>query len=331
MFIFQKIRFGVSSLVFLSMLYFSSMASAQVMIVSARLDTTRAMIGDQLKLHIRVEKPLRTRVTFPMLHDTLAGKIEIVKKWPVDSVLNQPGRLILSQDLLLTVFDTGFFEIPSLPFAFNDGQIKDTLRTQPVSFEILSLPVDTTIRDIRANMRAPINAAELMPYALALIVLVLVIYLVVYWIRKRRRVETKVPAEVLNEPADVIALRELELLREDKPWDRKQIKPYYIRLTEILRIYIERRYGITALEQTTDEILADLKKSTVPDSSLERLSPILKLADLVKFAKVIPDQEENISQLDEAVEFVRETARPVDELKQESTYEHDPMQSNVVS
>ena len=92
------------------------------------------------------------------------------------------------------------------------------------------------------------------------------------------------------EPADVIALRELEQLREEKPWVNKQVKLYYIRLTEILRIYIERRYHIMALEQTTDEILASPEKiRTARINSLKSLASILKLADLVKFAKVIPD------------------------------------------
>jgi hypothetical protein len=331
MIIFHPLKYKLNGLVLISMLFFGSVLFGQEVTVSARLDTTRAMIGDQLKLHLRVEKPAQTGVVFPTLADTLTGKIEIVHKGPVDSTVSAPGRIVMNQDLLVTVFDTGYFQIPPLIFGIHTGLIQDTLRSMPVPFEILSMPVDSTIRDIKANMKAPLNIEEIFPFILGLIGIALVVLLVIYWIRKRTRKGPLVSGEMITEPADVIALRELEHLREEKPWINKQIKLYYIRLTEILRIYIERRFHIMALEQTTDEILASLKKSESTDTSLKKLTSILKLADLVKFAKVIPDLEENTNQLDEAVEFVKNTALPKDELKQEGSYEHDPVQSNVES
>jgi hypothetical protein len=310
-------------------LFFSiSAASGQDISVRAMLDTARAMIGDQMRLHIRLEKPDATTVIFPALQDTLTKKIEIISKSSIDTSRSDTGRTILSQDLLITVFDTGFFEIPPLSFAFQTEQFRDTIRTTPVYFEIVSLPVDTAIRDIRANLKAPINAAEILPFALGFIALLMIALVLVYWIRKRRQKGTLVPDEIPAEPANVIALRELAQLREDKPWAHKQVKHYYIRLTEILRRYIERRYRIMALEQTTDEILESLKTST-NGAYLKRLAGILKLADLVKFAKVIPDPEENASQLEEAVAFVNSTSLPKHESEREGSFDPEPVQSNV--
>jgi hypothetical protein len=150
----------------------------------------------------------------------------------------------------------------------------------------------------------------------------------VYWIRKRRRKRTIVPEDIPSEPANVIALRELAQLREDMPWAHKQVKYYYIRLTEILRRYIERRYRVMALEQTTDEILDSLKIST-NGTYLKRLAGILTVADLVKFAKVIPDTEENASQLEEAIDFVNNTSLPMHESEQEGSFDPEPVPSNV--
>ncbi len=79
------------------------------------------------------------------------------------------GKTVLNQDLLITVFDTGLVEIPAQPFAFQNGPDQDTLFTRPVALQIRSLPVDTTIRDIKANMRTPVNAQEVFPYFLALV------------------------------------------------------------------------------------------------------------------------------------------------------------------
>ncbi len=322
--ILNKCSFLLTIALFLSI----SASSGQDISVRAMLDTTRAMIGDQMRLHIRLEKPDETRVIFPALQDTLTKKIEIISKSSIDTSRSDTGRTILSQDLLITVFDTGFFEIPPLSFAFQTEQLRDTIRTTPVYFEIVSLPVDTTIRDIRANLKTPINAAEIFPFALGFIALVMIALVLVYWIRKRRRKRTIVPEEIPAEPANVIALRELAQLREDKPWAHKQVKHYYIRLTEILRRYIERRYRIMALEQTTDEILESLKTSA-NGAYLKRLAGILTLADLVKFAKVIPDTEENASQLEEAVAFVNSTSQPKHESEQEGSFDPEPVPSNV--
>jgi len=305
--------------------------SAQELSVRAALDSNRALIGDQLKLHIKLEKPREARVTFPGLQDTLAGKIEIISKSPIDTVRGKDGRETLTQEMLIAVFDTGLFKIPPLPFAFRNGQISDTLRTLPVYFEIQAMPVDTTIRDIRANMKAPVNVAEILPFALGAVVLALAGYLVYLWIKRRKRKTNGIAPEIPSEPEDVIALRELARLREEKPWLHRQVKLYYIRMSEILRRYIERRYDIMALEQTTDEILASLKKTATGGTGLQRLAGILKLADLVKFAKVIPDDEENAAQLEESIVFVNETALLRDETGQEGDLRPEPVRSNVES
>lgn len=299
--------------------------------VQAALDTNLALIGDQLRLSIRLEKPAGARVTFPEFRDTLTGGIEIVSRSAVDTARDAGGRETLQQELLITVFDTGFFEVPPLPFAFRKGPVTDTLRTLPVYFEIRSMPADTTIRDIRANMKAPVNAAEIFPFALGAVVLAIAGYLVYLWLRKRKKKAAGIIPEMPAEPEDVIALRELARLREERPWLHRQVKPYYIRLTEILRHYIERRFSVMALEQTTGEILASLKQPLDKNPGLKRLSGILMLADLVKFAKVIPGDDENAAQVEEAVAFVNETALQKEETVQEVTLNPEPVNSNAES
>jgi hypothetical protein len=93
-----------------------------------------------------------------------------------------------------------------------------------------------------------------------------------------------------------------------------------------LRIYIEQRFQIPALEQTTDEILSSLKSTLCKASEISRLSSVLKLADLVKFAKVIPDIEEEAVQLSAASEFVVETSKTEDKApthpEKDNTFVH---------
>jgi hypothetical protein len=331
MFISKNIRHKAGYLVLMMMVFFSGFLLGQEVVVSARLDSSQALIGDQLTLHLKVEKSAGARISFPPYADTLTGKIEIIRKSRIDTSSGPNGRTVLNQDLLITVFDTGLVEIPAQSFAFQNGQFKDTLKTQPISLQIRALPVDTTIRDIKANMRMPVNAQEVFPYFLGLIALALLITATFFIVKKIRRKDTRTIAIVPSEPAEVIALRQLEQLRVEKPWIQKPVKMYYINLTDILRHYIESRYHIMALEQTTDEILKDLKKTGSTANNLEKLGSILKLADLVKFAKLIPDEVENGMQVEEAIGFVKNTTPVLEETVREDMTRQDAVQSNVES
>jgi hypothetical protein len=331
MFISHNIRRKAGYLVLLMMVFFSGYLLGQEVTVSARLDSSVALIGDQLTLHLRVEKSAGASVSFPHYADTLSGKIEIIRKSGISTTTGSDGKLVLSQDLLITVFDTGLVEIPPQPFAFQNGLIKDTLHTQPIALQIRSLPVDTTIRDIKANMRTPVDAQEVFPYFLGFIALALLVIAIIFIVRKIRRKDTKTIEIVPSEPAEVIALRQLEQLRVEKPWIQKPVKMYYINLTDILRHYIERRYHIMALEQTTEEILKDLKKTGSSSNDFEKLASILKLADLVKFAKLIPDEVENGIQVEEAIGFVKNTTPVVEDAVREGVTKQSTVQSNIES
>jgi hypothetical protein len=331
MFISQNMRRKAGYLILLMMVFFTGFLAGQEVTVSARLDSSHALIGDQLTLHLRVEKSAGAKVLFPRYADTLSGKIEIIRKSGIDTSAAPDGKMVLNQDLLITVFDTGQVEIPAQAFAFQNGQLKDTLHTQPVVLQIRSLPLDTTIRDIKANMRTPVNAQELFPFILGFLALALLVIAIVFIVKKLRRKDIKAAAVVPSEPAEVIALRQLEQLRVEKPWIQKPVKMYYINLTDILRHYIERRYHIMALEQTTDEILKDLKKTGTTANNLEKLASILKLADLVKFAKLIPDEIENGTQVEEAIVFVKNTTPAAEVAVHDEPAKQDTVQSNVES
>jgi hypothetical protein len=331
MFISHNIMSKAGTLALLMMIFFSGFLPGQEVTVSARLDSSKALIGDQLTLHLRVEKSAGARVSFPHFADTLSGKIEIIRKSGINTETGPNGKEILKQDLLITVFDTGLIEIPPQPFAFQNGQLSDTLLTQPVTLQIRALPMDTTIRDIKANMRMPVDAAEVFPYFLVIIAIALLVLTIIFIVWKIRGKDTKTVAFVPSEPAEVIALRQLEQLRVEKPWIQKPVKMYYINLTDILRHYIERRYHIMALEQTTEEILMDLKKKGSTANNLDKLASILKLADLVKFAKLIPDEFENGIQVEEAIVFVKNTTPVAEETIPEGMTKQDTVQSNVES
>jgi hypothetical protein len=284
-----------------------STAWAQEVVIKSELDTNKALIGDQIKLRLSVEKQADIQVDFPALKDTITHDIEIVSKSSIDTTSVASERFLLSQELLISVFDTGLYEIPSLAFIMQKGTKQDTLHTLPVKFEILSVKSDSTIRDIKAIYKVPMSFRELSPYILITIVLGLLIWLLIHYLKNRHNNDKVEPVANSSEPPDIVALRALEQLKEEKPWIHGKVKFYHIMISEILRTYIERRFDIMALEQTTDEILIALKPPVCKAFDHNRLSEILKLADLVKFAKVIPGVNENAAQVDLASEFVCNT------------------------
>jgi LPXTG-motif cell wall-anchored protein len=174
-----------------------------------------------------------------------------------------------------------------------------------------TVKVDTTqaIKPIKGPMSIPITFREILPWLLlGLGVAALVILGIWYW-RKRKKHEPifTIKPRVQLLPHEV-ALTEMEKLRIKKLWQAGRVKEYHSELTNILRKYIEEQYRVPALEQTTVEITESLAGiQGCPANAIDRLSGVLVLADMVKFAKSKPGPLENEKSLTEAVEFVYET------------------------
>jgi len=92
-----------------------------------------------------------------------------------------------------------------------------------------------------------------------------------------------------------------------KLWQAGKVKEYYPELTDIVRVYIEDRFAVMAIEMTTHEILDGLKKHLINDEAMQKLRGSLELADLVKFAKANPTPLENDTCLNHGIDFVNET------------------------
>ena len=110
-------------------------------------------------------------------------------------------------------------------------------------------------------------------------------------------------------PAHVIAFGKLEVLKNEKLWQEGKLKQYHSSVTDIIREYIENRYKIQALEQTTEEILWSFRNVAIDEESKTKLKRTLVLADLVKFAKEIPLPNENEMSLTNSYDFINGTKR----------------------
>ncbi len=280
---------------------------SQLISITPGFDTTIIWIGEQTSFTITLVQPDDMFVAFPPLSDTLSGKIEILSALPADTMKIEDNRLKINKSYRVTSFNRGEHYVGSLPFAFFIDDDQKVLHTRPVRLEVLAPEVDQEagIYDIKDPLSIPLGFMEILPWILLLLLVALIIWQITRYLKRRKTAEQLTEAEEPQEPAHIIALRELRQLKSDSLWQKGRIKEFYTRLTEIVRIYIERRLGIMAMEQTSDEIIAELYTRNGLDSKvIELLGECFYIADLVKFAKARPGEKEHEACLEKAFCFI---------------------------
>ena len=118
-------------------------------------------------------------------------------------------------------------------------------------------------------------------------------FLLLRKLRRRERAPLaapRVPREPAR-PAWEIALEELDGVVAERWVDRGELRRQYEAVTEALRRYLENRWGVPALESTTEDLRTLLRRSPVPSEVCGRVLSLLGEADLVKFAKARPEVE----------------------------------------
>jgi hypothetical protein len=305
--------------------------SAQQAAVSASLDSNTMRIGEQTILKLKVslagEKP--GKVSWPLISDTIIKNIQVVRVSKTDTVYPNVKRKFGDQEQIryvhITSFDSGYYAIPPFRFFINGDSSKPYL-TEAMLLHVQGMKVDTTlaIKDIKQPLKEPFSWRELIPYIkwiiLAAVLLIGFVLLIHYAPRRKKAVLTR------REPAiapHVVALEKLQKLREKKLWQEGKQKEYHSELTEILRWYIEQRFRIPAMEQTSDEIISSFRSISLGQECKSRLSQVLLLSDMIKFAKQQALPDENEMSMNNAVSFVREaqeeTSAPEGTAQSDST------------
>lgn len=288
----------------------------QLVTINVELDTNQILIGDQVNMQIEVIKSENASVIFPAFQENLTDEIEIVNKSGIDSAGLDNNKTALYQNLTITAFDSGLLYIPPISFLYVTNGFSDTISSSANYLEVFPVKIDTTgtIRDIKGLYRAPYSFGEVYPYILVLIFIGLLVWFIIYYMEKKKKDEPILRRIRPPEMPHVIALRELDKLKAEKLWQQNKVKLYYTRLTEIIRLYIERRFEIMAMEETTNEILNEFQEREIENINYSILEQLLNLADLVKFAKGEPIPDENITHMENAYTFVKNTKyRPVEQ------------------
>ena len=273
--------------------------------VFARLDTNSILLGEQVKLKISFQGKSKSKVVFPVVADTFSN-LEVVQRSAIDTLSQDGEQISLTQTFTITGFDSGYHVILPFEFLLLGTKSTDTskLFTQPILLAVQSVPVDTTksIKDIKNIEAVPFSIWDHIGWIfLAIAALVGFILWKKYGSKLKSTKQTIVPTTTI--PCHEKALSALDELNKKQLWQNGQYRLYHTELTDILRSYISDRWKVGAMEMTTDEILF---LSFISSNETDDIGYVLRIADMVKFAKGIPHGDENIRCMDVTRRFIQE-------------------------
>ncbi|MDE6445014.1 MAG: cell wall anchor protein, partial [Muribaculaceae bacterium] len=226
-----------------------------------------------------------------------------------DTVELGSGRIQLNYEVPVQAFDSGTYRLPEFVYVSQS----DSARSNALTLNVI--PVKATAEDPIAGfarVAEPENPSvfDNVPDWIAdywwLILIVLLAAAASWWAFKRYKKEGTVLRKKPEPTPYETAIRKLKELKAKNLWEQGREKEYFTDLTDILRVYLDRRFGINAMEMTSREIMDHLYNSDVKDKR-DYVRQILSVADFVKFAKVRPLPADSIAAYENAVKFVEET------------------------
>lgn len=128
------------------------------------------------------------------------------------------------------------------------------------------------------------------------------------WIRRVKKDAALLEAQQDKRPPHVIALSQIDALVDSGLWEQKQYKIFYITLTDILRTYLQKAFGLDVSADTSAELLKRIKTQKQLTTFVQGLREFLASGDLVKFAKAEPTETVRNQDITFLRTFINQTA-----------------------
>lgn len=309
----------------------SPIASAAPLTIKASMDSTHLLMGNMTVLNLEVVQDKASKVLLPQLSASAypsgivgvcGDSVELRTSIISDTIELGSGRLQVNHKVPLQAFDSGYYKLPEFYAVCG----KDTAFSKSLGLKVMPVP------NLSANDSiAPYSGVEepegkswldsvpdVIYYYWWIALVLAALIALAWWVRKRIAQKVPVVPKRKVKPLSPYqqAMKSLRSLRERKLWEKGMEKEYFTELTDILRIYLQGRFGISAMEMTTAQILAILNNDSEIKDKRDKVRQVLDMADFVKFAKVRPLPADNVSAFDNVVAFVEQT-RPVENEKKE--------------
>ncbi len=266
-------------------------------------------VGDPVELILRVHTPDGAEVIWPP-----KDAFDPAEVYTTDTLKTSSEERAIRYTI--SVFEPGDNELPDLPVVLKTESKIDTFWIDPGIIEVKSIidPADSLgLKDIKPPHALAFSWREVLPYAAAAAVLLLAGGLAYFFWRRWKKAKGELTAPPPPPPPPYsTAKRRLEDLRIRKLWQNGYIKEYYSELTEILKHYIDGRFGIDAPEMTSEELFDLQDKWSIDEKTYRFIEKIVTCADLTKFAKFTPGKEDHIDCMDSAFAYLEATKPEID-------------------
>lgn len=298
--------------------------AAQKTLLDVKMDSASILIGEQTVLHLTLTTDKDKEVQLIIPTDTLMNGVEVLNISAGDTSQIENNRLLIKKDVLITSFDSALYLLP--PFLAIDGT--DTVQSNQVGLKVTNVPVNVDkpeeFYDIKDVWKPPFVLADYYAWIFGILLALFLICVIGYVIQRLRNKKSILPFIKAEPPLPPYeqALKELEDIKSQKLWQQGRNKEYYTLMTDTLRRYLANRFGINAMELTSQEIIEMIRRNEEGKVIGDNLHQILNLSDFVKFAKLTPLPEENNQSLQNAYEVIEKTKIvevPKDDLNEEES------------
>ncbi len=275
--------------------------------LTAVIDPPRLALSDEARLTLSIEYEDGVSVKFPPFGTKIGGFMIRDVKQPLPKTVE--GRRLIEETFVLEPTETGRLAVWPINVTYTDSRPDGDGKQHSLQTEELSVNVTSVVEPGEASLDKlrPVTEPVALPFpfrwvlwsSVAGVLLVATAVGLYWWRRKaieRAKIRILTPAELAAMALD--KLRESHLAENDA-------KLYYVELTGIVRIYIERTTGIRAPEQTTEEFLKEISaRETFDREQSVRFRNFLEAADLVKFAAHRPRPDDIEDSFARAEDFV---------------------------
>jgi hypothetical protein len=298
----------VKNIFLILVLTFSFNLFAQEMSVTASTDTTDYMIGDQIQYSLFIKMNKDVFIINPFFRDSLKNIDVLGISDPI--VEENENEKSIKYICVLSRFDSAQVTIPPIKIEYRtkgDSTLKSVL-SNSVSFNVhrMDVAMEEEIKDIKPPIR-PFDFFFILYILIGLAIISILVYYFIYRKYFKRKQEVIIQKKEEKLLSHQLALRKLAQLEKEELWQKGFVKEYHSNITEIIREYFEKQFGLPALERTTTESLKLLSKHPQGFKVLDITAQFFNNADLVKFAKFTPLEIVNHEMMTQAKEIVKKT------------------------
>lgn len=316
-------------ILFLIILVTSALGLYAQVSVEAMIDSIQILVGQQAHVTLTAVAKENSKVEFPQFKPTqmITPGVEVLGSQELESQQEDNGFVTRATVYTLTSFDDTLYYLPPMTVKI-DGK---PYKSKSLALKVLTIDVDTTnVDQFFGPKDVQDNPFQWSDWSLTfwLSVLMLVLLAICYYLYLRMRdnkpiiTHIRIVKKLLPHQK---AMQQIEQIKAEKMVTAEDSKEYYTRLTDTIRKYIEERYGFSAMEMTSSEIIAKLME-TQDEGALSELRHLFLTADLVKFAKYSTLINENDMNLVNAIDFINQTKlenEPVEETVKPQLSEED--------